>query len=67
MTRVSIATLDPTPALRQALMDRIDAAFNAEGARFNHVERAHAEKRKWAEVHDVRLKPEGRSARDLGR
>ena len=58
MTRVSIAGLDPMPALREALMERIDAAFNAEGARFSHVERAHAEKRKWAEVNDVRLKPE---------
>ena len=28
MTRVSIASLDPMPALRQALMDRIDAGFN---------------------------------------
>jgi hypothetical protein len=58
MTRVSIASLDPMPALRQALMDRIDAGFNAEGARLSHVERAHAEKRRWAEANDVRLKPE---------
>jgi hypothetical protein len=59
-TRVTIsaADFDPMPPLRQAALDRIDDAFNAEGARLAHVEQAHAQKRIWAATSDARLKPE---------
>jgi hypothetical protein len=61
MTRVVIsagAPLDPMPMLRQAAKDRIDAAFNAEAARWSHLEAAHAQKRLWAQTRDPRLKAE---------
>jgi hypothetical protein len=55
---ISIVDFDPMPSLRQARLDRIDEAFNAEGARVSHVEAAHAQKRLWAATRDPRLKPE---------
>jgi hypothetical protein len=58
MTRVTLASLDPMPALRQAAEDRVDAAFNAMRAQVSHVEAAHAQKRLWAATCDPRLKPE---------
>jgi hypothetical protein len=60
MKRVIISggSIDPMPLLRQAMKDRVDAAFNAEAARLYHVEQAHAQKRKWAETRDPRLKAE---------
>lgn len=56
MTRISLASLDPMPALRAARKERVNAAFNQLAQ--SHVALAHAQKRLWATTQDERLRPE---------
>jgi hypothetical protein len=57
MTRVTI-TFDPMPVLREAIKQRVSAAFDELAARSVHVDQAHAQKREWAKARDPRLQAE---------